>query len=71
MGRKSITDVIREIKTLLEKEGELSVRQISIKIKSQWRTVDKALETMKLLGTVKERANKNTKRTERLFSLST
>ena len=69
MGRKSITDVIREIKTLLEKEGELSVRQISLRLKSQWRTIDKAIDTMKLLGYVKERMNKNTKRLERLISL--
>jgi len=69
MGRKSITDVIREIKTLLEKENELSVRQISLRLKSQWRTIDKAIDTMKLLGYVKERMNKDTKRTERLISL--
>ena len=69
MGRKSITDVIREIKTLLEKEDELSVRQISLRLKSQWRTIDKAIDTMKLLGYVKERMNQNTKRTERLISL--
>jgi len=70
MGRKSITDVIREIKTLLEKEDELSVRQISLRLKSQWRTIDKAIDTMKLLGYVKERMNKDTKRTERLISLN-
>ena len=69
MGRKSITDVIREIKTLLEKEDELSVRQISLRLKSQWRTIDKAIDIMKLLGHVKERMNKDTKRTERLISL--
>ena len=69
MGRKSITDVIREIKTLLEKEDELSVRQISLRLKSQWRTIDKAIDTMKLLGYVKERMNKDTKRAERLISL--
>ena len=69
MGRKSITDVIREVKTLLEKESELSVRQISLRLKSQWRTIDKAIDTMKLLGYVKERMNKDTKRTERLISL--
>ena len=70
MGRKSITDVIREIKTLLEKEDELSVRQISLRLKSQWRTINKAIDTMKLLGYVKERMNKDTKRTERLISLN-
>ena len=69
MGRKSITDVIREIKTLLEKGDELSVRQISLRLKSQWRTINKTIGTMKLLGYVKERMNKDTKRTERLISL--
>jgi len=69
MGRKPITQTIEEIKKLLEKEGELSVRQISLKIKSQWRTIKKALNTMLVLGIVKERKNDKTERIERLFSL--
>ena len=69
MVRRPITKIIKEIKTLLEKEGELSIRQISIKNKSQWRTVNKALDTMESLGIVKERKNSDTKRVERLFSL--
>jgi len=69
MVRKPITEIMEEIKKLLEKEKELSVRQISIKIKSQWRTVDKALSTMKSLKIVEERKNNNTERIERLFSL--
>jgi len=67
--RKPITEIIQKVKKLLEKEGELSVRQISIKTGSQWRTINKALETMKSLGIVKERPNKETDREERLFSL--
>lgn len=69
MSRKSITKIIEEVKDLLEKEDELSIRQISLKTRSQWRTIDKALNTMKNLGIVKERLNDETDRKERLFSL--
>lgn len=69
MVRKPITQIIEEVKSLLEKEGELSIRQISLKTKSQWRTIEKALDTMKSLGAVKERKGDETKRVERLFSL--
>jgi predicted transcriptional regulator len=69
MVRKPITRIIEDVKTLLEKETELSVRQISIKLGSQWRTIEKALETMKSLGLVKERKGNETDRVERLFSL--
>ena len=60
---------MQEIKKLLEKNKELSIRQIALKTKSQWRTIDKALETMKSLGVVKERKGNETERVERLFSL--
>jgi predicted transcriptional regulator len=69
MARKPITKIIEEIKKLLEKDGELSIRQISIKTGSQWRTIEKALDTMLNLGIVKERKNDKTERIERLFSL--
>lgn len=69
MSRKPITTIMEEIKLILEKEGELSIRQIAIELKSQWRTIDKALETLSKLGLVKERKNKETERTDRLFSL--
>lgn len=69
MARKPITQIIEEIKSILEKENELSVRQLSLKTKSQWRTIKKALDTMKSLGIVKERLNDKTERVERLFSL--
>jgi DNA-binding transcriptional regulator YhcF (GntR family) len=67
--RKSILSIIEEVKKILGKEGELSIRQLSLKTKSQWRTIEKALETMKSLGVVKERQNNETERVERLFSL--
>ena len=69
MTRKSITSLMEEIKKLLEKNKELSIRQIALKTKSQWRTIDKALETMKTLNVVKERKGNETDRVERLFSL--
>ncbi|MEK6833427.1 MAG: hypothetical protein AABY32_05245 [Nanoarchaeota archaeon] len=69
MVRKPITEIIEEVRNLLEKEGELSIRQISLKTKSQWRTVEKALDTLKTLDVVKERKGEETKRVERLFSL--
>lgn len=69
MSRKPITQIIEEIKSFLEKEDELSIRQLSIKTKSQWRTIKKALDTMKSLEVVKERLNDETERVERLFSL--
>jgi hypothetical protein len=71
MGRTSITSLMIEIKKILEKNNELSIRQISLRTKSQWRTVEKALETMKTLKVVKEQYNSPYgKREERLFSLN-
>jgi len=69
MVRKPITKIMVEVKKILEEKGELSIRQISIKTKSQWRTIEKALETLSKLGIVKERKNVDTERMERLFSL--
>ncbi len=50
------------IKILLEKHKELSIRLLAIKTKSQWRTIEKALETMKSLDVVKERDGENSVR---------
>ncbi len=60
---------MEEIKELLEKHKELSIRQIALKTKSQWRTIEKALGTMKSLNVVNERKGNKTERVERLFSL--
>jgi len=68
MARKTIS-IINEVKKVLQKGDELSIRQISIKTKSQWRTAEHALEMMNSLGIVKERKGDSTKRDERLFRL--
>ena len=70
MKRKSLSEIVDKIRSVLQEEDDLSVRQISIKIKSEWKTVDKALDMMKSLKVVKERANTATKRKERLFRLN-
>ena len=67
--RKPITSIMEDVKKLLEKHQELSIRQLALRSKSQWRTIEKALETMKSLNVVKERKGNETKRIERLFSL--
>ena len=67
--RTSFSEIVLEIKDILAKEKELSIRQLAIKTKSQWRTVKKALELLKDLEIVKESKNKDTERIERLFSL--
>ena len=69
MSRKSILDVIEDIKKVLSKKEEMSVKRISEEINSQWETTIKALEFMKKQGMVKERMNDKTERVERLFSL--
>lgn len=69
MKRRPITTIIEEIRSLLEKEGELSLRQLTMKTHTQWQTMSKALETMKALGIVSERRDEETKRRARLFRI--
>lgn len=68
-SRESFSEIVIKIRSLLKKEKELSIRQISTKTGSQWRTIEKGLKLLKELGIVKERPNKETERVERLFSL--
>lgn len=70
MGRRNILDVIEDIKKVLSKNKELSVKAISEEIRSQWETTIKALEFMKKQGLVNEREGKKTHKVERLFSLT-
>lgn len=70
MSRKSVLDVIRDIRKILAKEKELSVKAISKRIGSQWETTIKALEFLKEIGIVKERSGKKAYKTERLFTLN-
>ncbi len=69
MSRKSILEVIKDIKKVLEKEGELSVKAISERIGSQWRTTIKALEFMEEMGLVRHRKGNETYKPERLFRI--
>ena len=66
---RTILEIMAEIILLLEKEGELSIRQIAIKTRSQRITVRKSLDFLKRVKFVKERKGTKTKRDERLFSL--
>ena len=66
--RTPITQIIEDIKKLLEKQGPLSIRQISIKTKHQWRTINKAIETMKVLGILNEKKG-DSGRDERVVGL--
>lgn len=69
MSGKPINQIMEEIFNLLKKEKELSIRRISLTIGSQWITIEKALNSMKKLGVVKERFGDETERKERLWSL--
>ncbi len=69
MASKPINRIMEEIFDLLKKEKELSTRQLSVNIGSQWITIEKALESMKKLEVVKERIDKFDKRNTRLWSL--
>ena len=69
MSRRSILNVIKDIKKVLEKEDQLSIKAISDKVKSQWETAFKALAFMEEMKIVKQLKGKNSYKTERLFSL--
>ncbi len=70
MSGKSIHLIMEEIYHILKKEKELSIRQLSLKIGSQWITINKAINSMKNLGLVKERIDNKTNRKVRLISLN-
>jgi predicted transcriptional regulator len=67
---RNILIIINEILELLKKEEELSIRQISIKVKSGRIVIVKALEYLTKWGLVRERKGTATKVTTRLFSLN-
>ena len=69
MSGKSVHIIMEGIFDILKKRKELSIRQLSIETGSQWITVEKALNSMKKFGLVKERFGKENKRKTRLFSL--
>ena len=66
---RDILIITEEIIRLLSKEGELSIRQISLKIKTHRAVALRSLEFLKRIKLVKERAGNETNRVERLFRL--
>ena len=69
MSGKPINKIMEEIFDTLKKEKELSIRQLSLSVGSQWITIEKALDSLKNLGVVKERLGDDNNRKTRLFSL--
>lgn len=66
---RDILLITEEIIKLLSKEKELSIRQISLRVRTHRAVALKSLEFLKRIGLVKERKGTETKRVERLFSV--
>ena len=66
---RDILRITEEIIKLLSNEKELSIRQISLKIRTHRAVALKSLEFLKRIRLVQERKGEETKRIERLFSL--
>lgn len=66
---RDILMITEEIIKLLSKEKELSIRQISLRIRTHRAIVLRSLEFLKRINLAKEREGNETKRVERLFSL--
>lgn len=69
MTRNSILKVTEKVIKVLDTEGESSIKFVSEKIGSQWRTTLKSLEFLDRIGLVRERKGKKTNKEERLFTL--
>ena len=67
---RNILLITEEIIKILSKEKELSIRQISLNVKTHRAVALKSLEFLKRINLVKERKGEETKRIERLFSLT-
>lgn len=66
---RNILVITEDILKLLSKEKELSIRQISLRIRTHRAVALKSLEFLKRINLVKERMGNETERVERLFSL--
>ncbi|MFA5174310.1 MAG: hypothetical protein WC438_03965 [Candidatus Pacearchaeota archaeon] len=66
---RNILVITEDIIKLLSKEKELSIRQISLKVRTHRAVALKSLEFLKRINLVKERKGDETERVERLFSL--
>lgn len=70
MPRRSILNVSEDIINSLKKDKELSIKSLSDKTATQWKTTLKSLEFLKRIGIVSERKGKKTNKEERLFKLT-
>ena len=68
--RRNILVIIKEIVKVLEKEKELSIRQIFLRVNTNRDMALKSLEFLKDMSLAKERKGNETKRGDRLFSLT-
>lgn len=66
---RDILIITEEILKLLSNEKELSVRQISLRVRTHRAVALKSLEFLKRINLVQERKGTETERVERLFSL--
>jgi len=66
---RNILVITEEIIKILSKNKELSIRQISLKVRTHRAVALRALEFLKRIKYVKERKGDTTKRGDRLFSL--
>lgn len=66
---RNILKITEEIIKILSKEKELSIRQISLKVRSHRAVVLKSLEFLKRIGYASERKGNKNKVETRLFSL--
>ncbi len=66
---RNILIITEDILKLLSREKELSVRQISLNVKTHRAIALRSLEFLKRIKLVEERKGTETNRAERLFSL--
>ncbi len=66
---RNILAITEDILKLLAKEKELSIRQISLRVRTHRAVALKSLEFLKRINLVEERKGNETAREERLFSL--
>lgn len=67
---RNILAITEDIIKLLSKEKELSIRQISLKVKTHRAVALKSLEFLRRINLVEERKGDETNRIERLFKLA-
>ena len=67
---RDILMITEEILKLLSKNGELSIRQISLRLKTHRVVALRSLEFLKRIKLIRERKGEETQRIERLFNLA-